>query len=367
MKVERTAGRLWCALIAISVALSGLSACSRKPSAAKAAAPSDARTVRVAHIESRPMEGGLTASGILISREEAAVNSDLTGYRVAKVYFDQGAWVKQGQPVVQLDDSLLVAQIAQQQAQTEQAQDQAKRVSGLDNEGVLSAEQISTRRLQAKAQEAALAELKTREAHMVIRAPVAGIILEKNVRPGDIASAGGATPMYRMVRDGLVELNAEVAEDDMAQIHVGDPVQVTLPDGAVVAGRVRLLDPQVDSQTKLGHVRVALPVRPDLRPGGFGRGAFVGVSRAALTVPETAVRYDADGASVVVVGADSRVRQVPVKTGRRSGGYVELLSGPPAGSRVLWRAAAFVLPGDLVNPIEGPEPAPAPAAPARKR
>ena len=74
-----------------------------------------------------------------------------------------------------------------------------------------------------------------------------------------------------------------------------------------------------------------------------------------------------DGASVVVVGADSRVRQVPVKTGRRSGGYVELLSGPPAGSRVLWRAAAFVLPGDLVNPIEGPEPAPAPAAPARKR
>jgi len=362
MRVERTAARIWCVLLAAGVAVTLVGACSKKPSAAKPAATAgDARTVRVARVEARPMEGGLTASGLLVSREEAAVNSDLTGYRVAKVYFDQGAWVKAGQPLVQLDDSLLRAQIAQQAAQTEQAQEQARRVSGLDNEGVLSAEQISTRRLQAKAAEAALAELKERQAHMTIRAPVGGLILEKNVRPGDIASAGGATPMYRMVRDGLVELNAEVAEDDLGRIRPGDPVQVTLPDGSSVTGDVRLVDPLVDAQNKLGHVRVRLPVRANLRPGGFGRGAFVGVSLAANAVPETAVRFDADGASVVVVGADNRVTQVPVKTGRRSGGYVELLQGPPTGSRVLSRAAAFVLPGDLVRPLEGSEPATAPA------
>jgi HlyD family secretion protein len=252
--------------------------------------------------------------------------------------------------------------VAQQAAQTEQAQDQAKRVQGLDNEGVLSAQDIVTRRLQAKAQEAALAEMQVREAHMTIRAPVSGLVLEKNVRPGDIATAGGGTPMFRMVRDGLVELNAEVAEDDMAKVHVGDPVQVTIPDGAVVTGHVRLIDPQVDSQTKLGRVRVLLPVRSDLRPGGFGRATFVAVSTASRVVPETAVRYDADGASVVVVGSDNRVNEVPVKTGRRSGGYVELLSGPAVGAVVLERAAAFVLPGDLVHPIWGDEPATAQAA-----
>jgi len=148
MKVERTAARIWCVLLTAGVAVTLIGACSKKPSGPKPAAANqsagDARTVRVARVESRPMEGGLTASGLLISREEAAVTSDLSGYRVAKVYFDQGAWVKAGQPLVQLDDSLLRAQIAQQAAQTEQAQEQAKRVAGLDSEGVAATSEAAT-------------------------------------------------------------------------------------------------------------------------------------------------------------------------------------------------------------------------------
>jgi len=187
---------------------------------------------------------------------------------------------------------------------------------------------------------------------MMIRAPVGGLVLERNVRPGDIASAGGATPMFRMVRDGLVELNADVDEADFIHIRIGDPVTVTLPNGSVISGRVRLIDPEIDPQTKLGHVRVELPVRPDLRPGGFGRATFTGTAVAARAVPEIAIRYDTDGASVMTLDANNRVVQVPIKTGRRSGGYVELLQGPPAGSRVLLGAASFVLPGDLVSPID---------------
>ncbi len=364
MKVERTAGRVWCALLALAVAATAVSSCGRKPPKPGAApgartAQADARAVRSAVVQARELEGGLTASGVLLSREEAAVNSDLTGYRVAKVYVEQGAWVKEGQPLAQLDDSLLKAQIDQAAAQAEQADAQAKRVSGLDNQGILSAEQLETRRITAKVQDAGLAELKTREAHMTIRAPVGGLVLERNVRPGDIASAGGATPMFRMVRDGLVELNAEVDEAGFGNLHIGDPVRVTLPSAAVVDGSVRLIDPLVDSQTKLGHVRIRLPVRSDLRPGGFGRATFQGSSLAARAVPEIAIRYDADGASVMVLGADNRVSQVPIKTGRRSAGYVELLEGPPAGARVLLGAASFVLPGDIVKPVDDAAPAPA--------
>lgn len=358
MKFEKTAGRLLGALLMLSIASMVVTACGRKPprptgqAAATAADQADARAVTVTVVQSRPLEGGLTASGLLLSREEVAMNSDLTGYRVARVNVEQGAWVRAGQPLVELDDSLLRAQIQQAQAQAAQADAQSKRVAGLDSAGVLSDEQIETRRYQAKVQDAALAELSTREAHMVIRAPVSGLVLERNVRPGDIASAGGGTPMFRMVRDGLVELNAEVPEGEFGSIHIGDPVMVSLPDGQDVRGSVRLIDPQVDPQSKLGHIRIRLPVRSDLRPGGFGRATFIGASIAALTVPELAVRYDADGASVMVVGADNRVREAPVKTGRRSGGYVELIQGPPAGSRVLTRAASFVLPGDMVKPVE---------------
>jgi HlyD family secretion protein len=107
----------------------------------------------------------------------------------------------------------------------------------------------------------------------------------------------------------------------------------------------------VDSQTKLGRVRVALPVRPDLRPGGFGRATFTAASAAVATVPETAILYDATGASVAVVGDDKRVQIVEVKTGRRAQGYVELVQGPPAGAWIVLRGGSFVLPGDLVKPV----------------
>lgn len=158
--------------------------------------------------------------------------------------------------------------------------------------------------------------------------------------------------MFTLARDSLVELEAQVAEGDLAGIKVGDAVQVALPDGATVRGFVRLIYPSVDPQTKLGKVRVALPVRPDLRPGGYGRAVFTGLQRTVLAVPETAIRYEADGASVMVLDSTNHVHQMPVETGEHSSGFVELTQGPPAGSRVLLGGSTFVLSGDQVRPTE---------------
>ena len=339
----------------------GLGAC-HKPAAPAAAPP---RTASVARVESRALPGGLTTSGLLISREEAAVFPEITGYRVAKVLVEADARVTQGQPLAILDDALLKSQIAQQTAlvaqqavSAEQAAEQAQHIEGLEGQGVLSTEQIDQRRFQARAAKAALDaqraqldDLKIRDERMVIRAPVSGVVLERNVRPGDIAAVS-ATPMFRMIRDDLVELQAQAAEDAIGQVRLGDKVQVQLPTGATMQGQVRFIEPGVDSQTKLGKVRISLPVREDLRPGGFARATFAGVGRTAPTVPETAIRYDADGASVMVVDAADKVSQVPVKTGDHAGGYVELVQGPPVGSRVLSAAASFVLPGDVIRPAD---------------
>ncbi len=352
-------------ILSVASMCGGLVACGKKPDPVVDDRVS-ARSVRTGLVELRPLAGGLSTSGVLVSREEAAVNSELSGYRVAKVYVEADAQVSAGQPLAQLDDTLLKAQIAQQtalvaqqQVAAEQADTQANDVKGLDGQGVISKEQIDQRRFQARssraalqAQAAQLNDLKTREERLTIRAPVGGLVLERNVRPGDISAVSATAPMFRMARDNLVELEAQIDEGSMGGIRVGDPVQVSLPNGATITGRVRLIDPNVDAQTKLGKVRVALPVRADLRPGGFGRAIFVGLSRTVPAVPETAIRYDANGASVMVVGSDNRVSQVPVRTGDHSGGYAELLQGPPAGSRVLLGAAAFVLPGDAVKPIQ---------------
>ena len=330
----------------------GLTACGGKKDADKktaAPAAAQARTVSVGSVETRPLGGGVEASGLLVSREEAAVGSELTGYRVARLYADEGDWVRAGQPLVQLDDTLLRAQVEQQAAVTAQSQAEAKRVAGLDGQGILSQEQIETRRYQAKAQEAALKELRTRASRMTITSPVSGRVLSRGVQPGQIAG-GGTNPWFTIARDGLVELDAEVNEADLSGIREGQAAQVSLPGGQAISGVVRLISPRVDSANRLGKVRVRLPVRPDLRPGGFGRATF-GASGAPVTaIPESAIRYEADGLSVMTVDSNNRAHQVAIKVGQKGGGWAQLVQGPPAGTRVVLGGASFVADGDTIRP-----------------
>ena len=138
-----------------------------------------------------------------------------------------------------------------------------------------------------------------------------------------------------------------MSENALDKIHAGDKAKVTLTDGSQVEGVVRLVGPAVDTQTKLDEVRISLPVQPNIRAGGFASATFLGFTRSASAVPETAVRYDAEGASVMVVTADDRVQRVPVTTGQRGGGFVELLTGPTDGSKVVDRAGAMLVPGDF--------------------
>ncbi|MGZ3276060.1 MAG: efflux RND transporter periplasmic adaptor subunit [Caulobacteraceae bacterium] len=351
---------------AVAIAALALAGCQK--ATATVARESTPRAVRVARVLNQPLASALTVSGILTPREEAAVTSELSGYKVEKVFVDQGDWVKAGQPLAQLDDTLLRAQIAEQAAvvtqQTlaaERAESQAKNVEGLDNKGVLSQEDIDTRRFQAKSARAAavaaqaqLDDLKTRQARLTLRAPVAGLVLARYVRPGDLPSGASAgQPLFRIARDGLMEIDAEVPESDLSKLKPGQNAEVSLPDGAKVTGSVRLISPEVEQTTKLGRARILLPVRPDLRPGGYAYASLPGVKTNGLVAPDRAVSYDADGAAVYVVDPSNRVHRVAVRTGGRSGGFVELLQGPPVGSRVLVTGASFVLDGDKVAPVEG--------------
>lgn len=351
-----------------------LTACGPKEPPKKDPA-AEARTVRVVRVENRAITGSLTASGSLIPREEAAVAPEVTGYRVSRVLVEEGAYVQAGETLAQLDGALIAAQVEQQRAlaaqaaiQADQAEAEAARVVGLDGQGVLSDEALQQRRFKAKAsratanaQAAAYRDAQTRAGKLAVTAPVSGLVLERTVRPGDLA-AGGATPWFRIAREGKIELAAELPEEDMARVRVGQRVTVTLPSGGSAEGQVRIVSPEVNTQTKLGSVRISLPVRDDIRAGGFGRAIFSGASGQGLTVPETAIRYDADGASVMIVGAGDKVKRVVVQTGARGEGLVTLVKGPPAGTRVIQSAAAFLLDGDVVKPMD----ATTAAAPAAK-
>lgn len=318
-------------------------------------------TVTVARIESRSLEGGFTASGRLVPREEVAIAPELSNYRIARVLVEEDAQVRAGQVLATLDPTLLRSQIdqaratlAQQQVQAERARAEARRVVGLEDSGVLPNESIEQRRFadrsaaaSAKVAQAQLQDLLTREARLTIRAPVAGRVLQRSARPGDASSSGQV--MFTLARDNLIELDAEVPEASMADIAIGDPVDVALADGTRLQGRVRLLGARVDERTGLSRARIALPVRSDLRAGGFAHAQFMKASTALTVAPEAAIHYDADGAYMLLLDAADKVHRASVRTGRRAGGMVEIVSGAPAGRRAVLGGGAFVLEGDKVQ------------------
>ena len=322
-------------------------------------------TVSIAHVAERTLEGGFSASGRLVPREEVAVAPELPGYRVARVLVEEDALVGAGQTLAILDDALLRSQIAQaratlaqQQVAAERSREEAARVRGLDNQGVLSEEAIDQRRFAARSGEAAVAvaraqlnDLLVRQSRLVIRAPTSGRIVQRSVRPGD-TSATGST-MFTLSRDDLIELHAEIPEASIGLVTVGTPAEVTLASGEKVAGTVRLRQARVDQQTGLVIVRIALPRDRDLRPGGFAQARFALAGAPAKVVPQAAVHFDADGASLKVLDRQDRAHRVAVRTGRRANGFVELLQGPPPGTRVILSGAAFILEGDKVRIARG--------------
>lgn len=318
-------------------------------------------TVTVARVEQRALDGGLSASGRLIPREEVAIAPELSGYRIARVLVEEDARVGAGQVLAVLDDTLLRsqidqarAQLSQQQVAYEKARMEAGRVAGLDNQGVLSQEAIDQRRIAARSAQAAvavakaqLADLLTRQRRLIVRSPVAGRVLQRSARPGEPSASG--TILFTIARDDLVELDAEIAEAAMGTLAVGDPAVVTLASGTKVNGKVRLLGARVDNQTGLSRARIALPVNPELRPGGFAQARFVKASAAVLATAEKAVHYDADGAYMLLLDKGDRVRRVSVRTGRRAAGFVEILSGAQPGARAVLGGGAFLLEGDRVR------------------
>ena len=371
------------AIVGAGVIALTLHGCGGKPAPAEEASAASAtaantnvQSMRVTHVELRDLSDQVLATGRLVVREEAAVGSELPGYRVAAVYVDEGDWVKQGQAMAKLDDALLQAQIAQaeatlatQKANVEFKKSQLQRAESLQLEGAFSKELLEQRRMEAASAEASLAasqagvnEMKVRQSRMTLRAPVSGAVLQRALRPGDI-SGGSATPYFRIARDGLIELDAELPETSLAHLKVGESAIVTLSTGETYTGKVRFISPRVDQNTNLGRARIELPYSADLRPGSFAEARFNAQSMGVLSVPASAIRYEAGGPSVMLVDETNTVRQTPVKLGQRTGDYVELVEGPPAGSRVLAIGSAFTLDGDVIQPADDAAPPAAPAAP----
>ena len=310
------------------------------------------------------VEGTISATGTVGARREVPIGVVGEGGRVVSVAVDQGSWVRQGQVLVSVDRSVqnqqasgASAQIGVARADLNLAQSNLDRALQLVDRGFISKADVdrltATRDAAAarlRVSQASLGELQARNARLNILAPASGLILTRNVEPGQTIGAG-SQPVFTMAQGGEMELMAKLSEEDLSRITVGTPVTVT-PVGLdrSFSGQVWQIEPTIDASTRQGTARVALSYAPGLRPGGFASAVINSGTVVAPMLPESAIMSDAKGNYVYILDKDNKVVRRDVTTGLVTDKGIAIAAGLTGQERVVLRAGGFLNPGDTVKP-----------------
>jgi HlyD family secretion protein len=347
------------ALVAMGIFLSPSRAADEKP----VPPPKPALTVTL--VQPRPMQLPVTlsANGSITAWQEASVGSEAQGLRLSEVRVDVGDQVRAGQVLAVYASEGIQADIAQARAALAEAEvtaaaaaQEADRARAVQNTGAVSAQQINqllNAELSAKARvltaKAAIQVQQVRLRNTQVIAPDFGIV---SARTASVGALGGGE-LFRLIRKGRLEWRAEVTSAELSRVRPGLAVSVRTASGAQISGKVRMISPVVDAQsrTALVHVDLSVPAdaRPLVKPGMYAQGSFELAQTSAVTLPQSAVVMRDGFAYVYAAGSDNRVAQLKVQTGRMVGDQMEILSKLAVDARIVAVGAGFLNDGDLVR------------------
>jgi len=311
------------------------------------------------------VQATISANGTIAARREMPIGIAGEGGQVVRVLVEPGQWVGAGQTLAVIDRavqtqqaSALAASIRVAQADASLAQAELERAEALVSRGFISKADMDRKRATRDAANARVrvaqaqhAEAQARNSRLNIVAPAAGLVLTRQVEPGQVVGAGSGV-LFRMARGGEMEMMAQMAEADLQRVPVGTRATVT-PVGTDlnIAGQVWQVAPVINADTRQGMVRISIPYSSALRPGGFADARLVAGSAEAPLLPESAVQSGPEGNFVLVVGKDNKIERKPVKVGTVSDDGVSIASGLTGNERVVVLAGAFLNVGDTVKPV----------------
>ncbi|WP_029876915.1 efflux RND transporter periplasmic adaptor subunit [Xanthobacter sp. 126] len=365
---------------------------------AKAADAARAAALSVTVVKPRPdtLTDTLLVTGSIKPREEIEVGPEIEGYRLMEILVEAGDRVQKGQVLARLSRDVLETQLAQNTAsaakaraaiaQQQAALDQAiaqeteatsavERTRQLSKTGTSSQEQLEQRERAAKVATAQVAaaretliaaqaeavfvkaqrdEIEVKLKRTDVRAPASGLVLSREAKLGAIALSTRAAPLFRIAEDGAMDLDADVPEGAMPRMKDGLSVQV-VPAGfdEPIGGKVRLVSAEVDRASRLGKVKIALPDDPRLKSGAYGRAVIALGEVKGLSLPQSAVMFDAEGAYVLTV-TDGIVGIQRITPGLKKEGRILVTEGLSADADVVARAGSFLRDGDRVTPVTAP-------------
>lgn len=208
-------------------------------------------------------------------------------------------------------------------------------------------------------------QLQTQLRQTLVVAPVAGIVSEKLARVGDVTGIppqtqvgtviGGTQKLFSIIRDGKLELQAQVPEIQLPQVKENASVEITsdINNRVRLQGRVRDIQPQINDTRREATVKIDLPPTNLLKPGMFARAAITTNIATGMAVPQKAVQSQADGSVIVfTLSGEDTVQAVKVELGEPlNGNKVEVKKGLQIGQRVVVDGAAYLKDGDKVRVV----------------
>lgn len=379
-------------LAAALLPAAGVQAQTTAPAAGQAA-PAAGPSVTVTKAKTTEIVQSVVVSGSMVARDEVLVSPEVDGLQIVELLAEEGDKVTAGQVLARLSRTTLDVQKAQNDAQIARAEAviaqsnaqiteaQANLVAANNNfdrtkqlraSGNVSNETFDQRDAAARAAEAklnssrqalaianadlALAQAQGRDiavrlARTEIKAPAAGTISRRNAKLGATAAMAAAEPLFRIIADGAIELEAEVAEVELPGLRTGQRVAVLQAGSTVpLEGTIRLISPEVDRASRLGRLRVSLKGDQPVSVGAFARGVIETGRKSAVTLPLSAITYVRSGPTVQSV-KDGKVTTKQVQLGLAGDGRAEIVSGVSDGESVVARAGTFVRDGDMITPI----------------
>ncbi len=333
----------------------------------KKAAPKPALTVTTTSPQRTDLALSVQATGNVAAWQEAIIGAETGGLRIAEVRVNVGDTVRGGQVLATFDAATIEADLAQARAGLTEAEAtladaraNATRAREVEASGAISQQQITQFLTAEKTAAARVASFRAqltvqelRRRHTTVVAPDAGSISSRTATIGAVVPQG--QELFRLIRGDRLEWRAEVTATEIARIRPGQSANVVAATGATAIGRVRIIAPTVDPQTRNALVYVDLPAGATsggrFKPGMFARGEIAIGSANVMTLPLAALSLRDGFSYVFTVGPDSRVAQVKVQLGRRSADRVEV-TGPLTGNeRVVASGGAFLADGDLVRVV----------------
>jgi RND family efflux transporter MFP subunit len=293
-------------------------------------------TIQAAVVEVKPTSVPIRVevTGQVAPIFQATLSSRIQG-TIDKLMVREGTKVSKGQLLIQLDNRDLQADLARANAEVENAKAHLDRMNQLYETDAVSKQELENATRAYRVAEANRKAVEAQLSYTVVRAPFEGVITEKKVEGGELASPG--QPLLKMEDPRRLRLEATVAEGDLKSVSNGDKISVVIDALGVdvLIGRVSQILPAGDPQTHTFMVKVDLPTTPALKTGMFGRFQLEKGATQTILVPSTAVVERGELSSLFVVGADQIARLRWVKLGRRFEQQVEILAGLNEGERVL--------------------------------